>query len=459
MASVLKPSRKRKRSLKEHADLMRQAKLGVGASSSEEQSSSESAGPSRPAEDMNESVQLPRPTEEPDLDGSSSEAESSDKDTEVSTAELWNEEIQGSYEDWLFSLDRDDKKMMAMMLYDNYMSRFGLLKTAAAVEVGLVLGISDKTIRMWRRDFLSNGGEFSEYQRGTYARYIVLEDEEYKKMALEWIRSNSSVKGRPNMTAVIFRSWVVSVLLPQVKLHHPQVPSSISDRTAIRWLHQLGFEPTSTKKGVYIDGHERSDVVEYRKLYLRKLEILESTHAPPPPVSTEPTPEPSDRRNLVLIFHDEAAYHANDDQRWMWAEKDNHPIRPKGQGRGLMVSDFIEEHGGYLRLSDEEYERAKGSHPGLWKEARRLLKLGAEYEGYWDSDKFLKQVEQSITIAEIKYPKESHSLVFLFDQSSGHTAFPDDALNVKHMNVNPGGAQAILHDTVWNGIEPEDGSS
>ena len=118
---------------------------------------------------------------------------------------------------------------------------------------------------------------------------------EYKEMALTWIRLNSSVKGRPNMTASDFRSWVISVFLPQVKLHHPQVPSSISERTAARWLHQLGFEAASTKKGVYIDGHERSDVVEYRKLYLRKLEILESTHALPPPVSDEPAPEPSDR--------------------------------------------------------------------------------------------------------------------------------------------------------------------
>ena len=115
-----------------------------------------------------------------------------------------------------------------------------------------------------------------------------------KRWHLTWIRLNSSVKGRPNMTASDFRSWVISVFLPQVKLHHPQVPSSISERTAARWLHQLGFEPASTKKGVYINGHERSDVVEYRKLYLRKLEILESTHAPPPPVSDEPAPEPSD---------------------------------------------------------------------------------------------------------------------------------------------------------------------
>ena len=59
--------------------------------------------------------------------------------------------------------------------------------------------------------------------------------------------------------------------------------------------------------------------MEYRKLCLRKLEILESTHAPPPPVSDQWTPEPSDWWKIVLIFHDEATYmyHSNSDQIYL----------------------------------------------------------------------------------------------------------------------------------------------
>lgn len=106
---------------------------------------------------MDESMQLTQPTEE-----SYSETESSDEDPEVSTDWLC-EDSQGVYEDWIFSLNRDDKKMLAIMLYDNYVTEFGLCKTAAVVEVGLNLGVSDKTIQIWRRDFLSNGSQFSEY--------------------------------------------------------------------------------------------------------------------------------------------------------------------------------------------------------------------------------------------------------------------------------------------------------
>ena len=42
------------------------------------------------------------------------------------------------------------------------------------------------------------------------------------------------------------------------------------------------------------------------------------------------------------------------------------------------------------------------SHRGLWKSARFLLKYGSSLEGYWNSEKFLKQVHDVLIIAEIK---------------------------------------------------------
>ena len=34
-------------------------------------------------------------------------------------------------------------------------------------------------------------------------------------------------------------------------------------------------------------------------------------------------------------------------------------ILPKTKGSGIMVSDFVEEYGGYLKLSPEELDHAK----------------------------------------------------------------------------------------------------
>ena len=82
------------------------------------------------------------------------------------------------------------------------------------------------------------------------------------------------------MTANDFAGWVNSTLLSKARETHPNLPN-ITNRTAVRWLHILGFDIMSSKKGVYIDGHERNDVVDYRKIYLRRLEIISSCHAPP----------------------------------------------------------------------------------------------------------------------------------------------------------------------------------
>ncbi len=40
---------------------------------------------------------------------------------------------------------------------------------------------------------------------------------------------------------------------------------------------------------------------------------------------------------------------------------------------------------------------------------------------------------------------------WVFDHSSCHAAMADDALDVNHMNVNPGGKQRVMHETIWNG--------
>ena len=66
-------------------------------------------------------------------------------------------------------------------------------------------------------------------------------------------------------------------------------------------------------------------------------------------------------KRLVMIYHDESSFHANEGQSWQWAEEDKQMLRPKSQGRGLMISDFIEEHGGYLQLAPDEHEIAKVS--------------------------------------------------------------------------------------------------
>lgn len=191
-----KISRTCRKSLQSQAERMRAAKA---ARRHEQQSHPSSSTPgmssSTPGTSfLNESLILPGP-----ITGEDSDVESSDEsDYEVT---FGREEATAIFRDW-------KDKMMALMLHDNFMERFGLVSTAAAREVGILLGVNEKTVRLWRKDFYTNKGEFSEYLRGKHARYAVLDDEEYCKMALEWIRSHAYAKGKPNLRARHFCDWI-----------------------------------------------------------------------------------------------------------------------------------------------------------------------------------------------------------------------------------------------------------
>jgi len=66
-----------------------------------------------------------------------------------------------------------------------------------------------------------------------------------------------------------------------------------------------------------------------------------------------------------------------------------------------MVSDFVDEFNGLLSLTTEEFERGKLEYSDLKQKAHVLLKYGAEGEGYWNSDKFIAQVENVIKIVKV----------------------------------------------------------
>ena len=178
-------------------------------------------------------------------------------------------------------------------------------------------------------------------------------------------------------------------------------------------MHELGFTVIDKKKGTYVDGHERPDVVEHRHQFLRKMitcGMFTPTHAPTDddhqsfPSNIDSPSEDQVKKNTI-IFHDESVFNSNEDESTQWGTKDQHFVRPKSKGAGIMVFHFIEEQGGYLELSDEQFEEARKTNPTIKKSARLLLEYGDSHEGYFTCQKFLDQVTDAIAIAEYKYPK------------------------------------------------------
>lgn len=105
-------------------------------------------------------------------------------------------------------------------------------------------------------------------------------DEELNSKARQWVRENACVKGRPNMTAQSFCQYANNNLLQSSHLP-PYFPQQISIATATRWLHHLGFKPRDHKKGVYTDGHEHEDLIQYRQEYIKTMETLRKSHQLP----------------------------------------------------------------------------------------------------------------------------------------------------------------------------------
>ena len=89
------------------------------------------------------------------------------------------------------------------------------------------------------------------------------------------------------------------------------------------------------------------------------------------------------------------------------------------------------------------------------KYAGRWLEYGQAKEEYWTSEKLMDQIKDACKIAEFKYPRDQgRKLVWISDHSSCHAAMPDDALDVKDVNVNPGGKQRVMQDGWW-GSKPQ----
>ena len=55
-------------------------------------------------------------------------------------------------------------------------------------------------------------------------------------------------------------------------------------------------------------------------------------------------------------------------------------LKPKLMGSAIMVSDFIDEQIGYLANTHQE--------------AREYLEIGVNKEGFWNNDRFMKQVQK-----------------------------------------------------------------
>lgn len=72
------------------------------------------------------------------------------------------------------------------------------------------------------------------------------------------------------LSSPLQKRWVNTVLLKELF----SGGGGISRTTAHSWIYRLGFRWKKSGKCVYVDGHNRPDVVEARREYVAKMLIL-----------------------------------------------------------------------------------------------------------------------------------------------------------------------------------------
>jgi len=90
-------------------------------------------------------------------------------------------------------------------------------------------------------------------------------------------------------------------------------------------------------------------------------------------------------------------------------------------------------------------------------EARKITYPGKGFDPWWDLPQLIDQVK--IAIKVFKHTHPNCTVIFTFDRSSAHEGFSENALNINNMNVNPGGRQRKLRNTVipLNNLDPAPG--
>ena len=121
-----------------------------------------------------------------------------------------------------------------------------------------------------------------------------------------------------------------------------------------------------------------------------------------------------------------------------------------------MVSGFAHEFLGFIKLTDLELEECnrirglRGDPPMEFLNfCIKKFDYGVNREGYWVTDDMIQHCVEVMDGLDVKFGRGQYQYLFLFDHSSNHEAFADNALRASVMSKGWGGKQPKLRTTVF----------
>ena len=214
-----------------------------------------------------------------------------------------------------------------------------------------------KTIRQWIHQFINHGNLPIHHNKGS--RSTILEDED---IALE-IQLKLAEHAKDKYIKALDVVEIVASQEIQERLRTSGIEKQqISERTARRWLRKFKWRYSQKKKGMYIDGHEREDVVAYHQKfvtrffnqYAPRMYTWDHDGKETIPAAGSPLANTNNRPfRLIPVTHDESTFFANDERKTRWVHESQKALpERKGDGTSIMISDFQTSEWGRLMSKD-----------------------------------------------------------------------------------------------------------
>ena len=94
----------------------------------------------------------------------------------------------------------------------------------------------------------------------------------------------------------------------------------------------------------------------------------------------------TNEKEIILVTHDECIFYSNDGKWGVWAKSEELLLRKKRNGRSIMVSEFLSEECGWLKLNSQQCQE----NPSIPEKTRVYLQPEKDREGFWTSEHLIK---------------------------------------------------------------------
>lgn len=174
------------------------------------------------------------------------------------------------------------------------------IDVAAASRTGF--GLSGHSVGNYRRQFAETLTTLRQMEDAGVQFRGMLADVDFRSELRKYIHANRRVRGK-RLSLSSLTMWVNDVLLPkyaspaffvslpltppryrsQEEADLPDLPDSkrvfhtrVVSETVRYWLLKMGFTYHPHRKGAYVDGHERPDVIQARSAFVQKMEAVDA---------------------------------------------------------------------------------------------------------------------------------------------------------------------------------------